>query len=242
MLCNRCGQRAPEGATRCSRCGNRVGSPSVDVQIAWAQEEPSMEKEQRMSTATGPASRPEVMVTDIRMPFWSMVIFMVKWAIVSIPAILILVVLTVVFWTTIVGLVGSLGSSRVRSVSTQTAATGNGSPQAGQQHADEIAYLSRVEVRNVSVGRSVLGGDGAFGEVKNLGDHTLKDVEITIYCLGKDGKPIFEKAHNPVRVSTFNTDGPLKPGYSRQFGVKLDDAPSDWAKKVDIKVSKVEFQ
>jgi|WetSurMetagenome_2_1015567.scaffolds.fasta_scaffold246647_2 hypothetical protein len=31
-----------------------------------------------------------VVVTDIRMPFWSMVTFMVKWAFASIPAIIIL--------------------------------------------------------------------------------------------------------------------------------------------------------
>lgn len=35
----------------------------------------------------------EVIVVDIHMPFWSMVTFMVKWSIASIPAILILVVL-----------------------------------------------------------------------------------------------------------------------------------------------------
>ncbi len=34
-----------------------------------------------------------VVVTDIRMPFWSMVAFMVKWAIAAIPAILILALL-----------------------------------------------------------------------------------------------------------------------------------------------------
>lgn len=32
----------------------------------------------------------QVVVTDIRMPFWSMVIFMVKWAVAAIPAALIL--------------------------------------------------------------------------------------------------------------------------------------------------------
>jgi hypothetical protein len=32
----------------------------------------------------------EVVVTDIRMPFWSMVWFMVKWVIASIPAFIIL--------------------------------------------------------------------------------------------------------------------------------------------------------
>src|SRR6185369_12419205 len=34
----------------------------------------------------------KVVVTDIHMPFWSMVIFMVKWAIAAIPAIVLLVV------------------------------------------------------------------------------------------------------------------------------------------------------
>ncbi len=34
-----------------------------------------------------------VKIVDIRMPFWSMVIFMIKWAIASIPAFFILVLL-----------------------------------------------------------------------------------------------------------------------------------------------------
>lgn len=37
-----------------------------------------------------PNDKPEVIVTNIKMPFWSMVVFMVKWAIASIPAFLIL--------------------------------------------------------------------------------------------------------------------------------------------------------
>jgi hypothetical protein len=37
----------------------------------------------------------KVSVADINMPFWSMVIFMVKWAIAAIPAFIILMVL---FW------------------------------------------------------------------------------------------------------------------------------------------------
>ncbi|GAB4262095.1 MAG: hypothetical protein Kow0065_12730 [Methylomicrobium sp.] len=35
----------------------------------------------------------EIIVTDIQMPFLSMVVFMVKWAIASIPAIIILVLI-----------------------------------------------------------------------------------------------------------------------------------------------------
>src|SRR4051794_7337091 len=37
-----------------------------------------------------PAPHP-VVVTDVRIPFWSMVVFMVKWAIAAIPAVVILV-------------------------------------------------------------------------------------------------------------------------------------------------------
>ena len=37
-----------------------------------------------------------VIVTDIRMPFWSMVVFMVKWAIAAIPAIILLATIAAV--------------------------------------------------------------------------------------------------------------------------------------------------
>ncbi len=37
--------------------------------------------------------RREVVVTDIKIPFWSMVVLMVKWAIAAIPAVIILVLM-----------------------------------------------------------------------------------------------------------------------------------------------------
>jgi hypothetical protein len=46
----------------------------------------------------------EVTIVDIKMPFWSMVVFMVKWAIAAIPAILILVVL----WAMLIGVTNRL--------------------------------------------------------------------------------------------------------------------------------------
>jgi hypothetical protein len=99
-------------------------------------------------------------------------------------------------------------------------------------------------MNGIRVGQDALGKKGVFGEVKNNGDRSLSQVEITIYCLNRDGKAVFEKAYHPVLVSSlgFGSDNqPLKPGYSRQFGVRLDDAPSDWAGEVDIKVTAVEF-
>jgi hypothetical protein len=35
----------------------------------------------------------EIVVTDIRIPFWSMVVLMVKWALAAIPAVIILIVI-----------------------------------------------------------------------------------------------------------------------------------------------------
>ena len=41
----------------------------------------------------GTEATSQVVVTDIRMSFWSMVVFMIKWAIAAIPAFIILAVI-----------------------------------------------------------------------------------------------------------------------------------------------------
>lgn len=46
----------------------------------------------------------EVTVVDIKMPFWSMVVFMVKWVIASIPAFIILAVI----WAILAVIVGAV--------------------------------------------------------------------------------------------------------------------------------------
>ncbi len=51
-------------------------------------------------------NRAEVIVSDIRMPFWSMVIFMIKWAVAAIPAFIILAIIGAV----VTGLFGILGA------------------------------------------------------------------------------------------------------------------------------------
>jgi hypothetical protein len=53
-------------------------------------------------------TRREVVVTDIRMPFWSLVIFMVKFSVASIPAMIILTAFMGVFGTVIMGFVAGL--------------------------------------------------------------------------------------------------------------------------------------
>lgn len=192
-----------------------------------------------------------VTVTDFDMPFLSMVRFMIKWAIAAIPALFIITLAAALFWGAIFGAATTLGGALLRkssaSVAPQIGIPDAPAPKPEKPHNDEAAkaYLARVTVSGVRVARSVLDQTGVFGEIKNAGDRTLKEVEITIYCLGRDGKPVFEKAYHPVLVTDMSFGGegkPLKPGYSRTFGVKMDDAPSDWTRKVDVKVTSVEFQ
>jgi len=60
--------------------------------------------------ATKHLERQEVVIVDVSVPFGSMVVFMVKWAIASIPAFLILIVLGLVFG----GLLGGIGAAIFR--------------------------------------------------------------------------------------------------------------------------------
>lgn len=109
------------------------------------------------------------------------------------------------------------------------------------------AYFDKIEVRNVYVGAGTYGGIGVFGEIKNNGDRTLREVQVTAYCLDKNDKFVFEKTYHPVLVIEDSFMGgldntPLKPNYSRPFGFNLNDAPSDWSKEVEVAVTDIEFQ
>jgi hypothetical protein len=110
------------------------------------------------------------------MPFGSMVGFMVKWAIASIPAMLILATFGAVVWGLVLALFVSVPTSlRQNSKNTpgSPASSGDSNKPAGS-NPEKAAYLSKVLVRNVSVGKSVLGEPGVFGEVKNAGVRTLE--------------------------------------------------------------------
>jgi hypothetical protein len=48
----------------------------------------------------------EVVVTDIKIPFWSMVVLMVKWAVAAIPALIILLVIGAVASTLMAAIFG----------------------------------------------------------------------------------------------------------------------------------------
>jgi hypothetical protein len=118
-------------------------------------------------------------------------------------------------------------------------ATGEGEATA------RAAYLASVELRGLSAheGSSPLTGRIAIveGEVKNVGDRALAEVQVTIYFLDAAGKRVHERDVYPVLpAGSFNRDGPLKPNYSRKWDGGYD-VPSDWGGKVEAKITDVKF-
>lgn len=95
VKCPRCGLFSPETAERCDS-GYQFGTGPTGA--ASASPRPQH----------GDAFPTQVSVVDVNMPFPSMVVFMVKWAIASIPALLILILLgalaTAVFGGILAGL------------------------------------------------------------------------------------------------------------------------------------------
>lgn len=108
---------------------------------------------------------------------------------------------------------------------------------------EKLAYMSKVKLTGIRISETVLGDKGVFGEVKNTGDKPLKEVEIIIYGLDRSGKRVFEEKHSPVYTGGWLSDDDdiLRPNYSEKFGYKLDNMPSTWSGKVDVKITDIEF-
>jgi len=97
------------------------------------------------------ANRQHVVVTDIRMPFFSMVVFMVKWAIAAIPAFLILRVIGVFTWAMLSGLLLSLTiGKKADAIHATRIEVVSSAPTSGEpttSPAAESAYLGKIIVK-----------------------------------------------------------------------------------------------
>ena len=103
-----------------------------------------------------------VVVTDIRMPFFSMVIFMVKWAIAAIPALCILIVFGVLTWGMLGGLLLSLTIGKhtdsVRTLGTETPASALTSTEPQLPTTAESAYFQQLIVAGIRDKPGLAGG------------------------------------------------------------------------------------
>lgn len=118
-----------------------------------------------------------------------------------------------------------------------------------EEKIDKLRFYERlkpfIEIKNIVVGRGSSGGKAVFGEIKNHGDIALNKIGITIYFLDSYGNPVHEIFYHPVYVTNMSYGDkalPLKPNYTRKFGVKAGDAPAEWAEKVKVVVFDLEAE
>lgn len=105
--------------------------------------------------------------------------------------------------------------------------------------AEERAYIGKVQVNGVHAGGPVVE-NAVFGEIKNTGNHRLLNVEMIVYCLDSDGKPICEKK---FQLFPENQHPCLESGGIKEFGVSMNDVPLEWKhNKLDVKVTQVRFE
>ena len=92
---------------------------------------------------------------------------------------------------------------------------------------------------------------GVEFKLKNKGDRTLKEVEVTVYFKDASGAIIAEENYHPVLVTKYSFSGsdnkPLKPNYVWQIkggGVyRTDSVPSEWKEgAVSAKITNIEFE
>lgn len=82
--------------------------------------------------------------------------------------------------------------------------------------------------------------------LKNLGQKTIKSLQITVYFLDDNGTAIFEDTMYPVNGrSYFSGDKPLKSGYVTSMGDKwstFEKCPPEWKEgSVRYKITNIEF-
>ncbi len=116
------------------------------------------------------------------------------------------------------------------------------------EKATQAAYFPSVEISRFKMSKGKTYGDepAAFveGEVKNRGEKTLNEVEVTFVYLDNSGRAVHEETFHPVLVTSMSfggNNGPLKPNYSRTFRAGFKNPPADWAGKMDAKITGVRF-
>lgn len=148
---------------------------------------------------------PRVVVADIDMPFWSMVVFMIKWTFASIPALLALALVggaVFLFFTLVVMGVFRPGLSGVDA----------GSPS-------EASFSARATGSGLEIDR--LDGGGALTCTAALGDYITGDAvrfgphataQIPVYHFTAGGSPLVSSElapllSNALRLSCVNGSG-----------------------------------
>ena len=104
-----------------------------------------------------------------------------------------------------------------------------------------------IAAEAVRVGETVLREPGVWGEIVNRSPETLRAVRIRVHYLDAAGAVVGQREYSPIlhvadEIAHVRRpeDAPLPPGQRRRFGVRAEDAPSTWSRRVRVEVIRVE--
>lgn len=122
-----------------------------------------------------------------------------------------------------------------------------------QKYEDKQAYIKNIVLYDLKARyyKTYLGETvpGVEFKLKNEGNRSLKEVEVTVYFKDSTGTIIAEETYYPVLVTkySFSSDNkPLKPNYIWQIEhgkfYKADSVPDEWKEgAVSAKITNIEF-
>lgn len=105
-------------------------------------------------------------------------------------------------------------------------------------------YKNKVKFTNIEVThRSYDNTFSIKGYVQNVGDKPIYGLEIMIYGLDSNNKPIFEKRDNSIIFNTGDSEDILKPNYKKSFSIYFEEneVPIDWPKRYKFEITELEL-
>jgi len=108
--------------------------------------------------------------------------------------------------------------------------------QAEERHKQVVEdYITNhIVIKNTALRQydSFISSKYIVGEIKNNGDKTILDIDITIYLLDEDNKPVHEENFTLYAI---------KPNYTQEFTEEVYYASSDWSKRFELKITDIHF-
>jgi len=110
-----------------------------------------------------------------------------------------------------------------------------------QNYIDQYVKIFNVEA---DVYSGLLGKQaGVRFSVKNLGNETIEDIEVTFYFLDKNGLRFSEKSFHPI--GKFRDVKTLKPNYTvntnKDEFYTVGNLGDEWSKGIEFEVTDIEF-
>lgn len=115
-----------------------------------------------------------------------------------------------------------------------------------QEYIINFVKIYDVSIRKVN--EELTSDSGINFKIRNNGMRDLKDIEVVVYYLDSNNKPIYENSYNPLAdmaTTTENQNKILKSGYiwesKKQYLFMDNMVPSEWNGEVNVEIKNIKF-